>query len=85
VNGREAVKAQADRVVGMTVEDARALPGMLGKIVPLQLELHGWYARTSDGVVTFYEREDVATKLLEGNARIEREISALVTRLGGTA
>lgn len=56
MNTKETVKAKASRVVTLSVEDARSLPGMLGKIVPLQLELHGWYARQSAGVVTFYER-----------------------------
>ena len=35
------IKARADRIVTLTVAEARALPGLLGQIVPLELELHG--------------------------------------------
>lgn len=49
--------ARANRVVKLTVEEARLLPGLLGQVVPLELELRGWYAKEHDGVVTFYDRK----------------------------
>jgi hypothetical protein len=55
-NKREMARSQATRVISLSLEDARRLPNMLGQIVPLQLELHGWFACKHDGKTTFYER-----------------------------
>jgi hypothetical protein len=52
---REWARKQAAKIVSISIEEARKLPSMLGRIVPLQLELHGWYACQHAGVTTFYE------------------------------
>lgn len=48
--------ATADRVVTLTVAEARALPGMLRAIVPPMLLHHGHYTATVGGVKTLYVR-----------------------------
>ena len=52
---REIAKNRANEIVRLTVAEAKSLPNMLGKIVPVQLSEYGWYAREHDGKVTFYE------------------------------
>jgi len=55
---KEWARSRAGKVVRLSIDEARALPNMLGQIVPLQLELHGWYACQHAGVTTFYERTE---------------------------
>jgi hypothetical protein len=52
---REWARSQAAKVVPLSIKEARRLPNLLGQIVPLELELHGWYACQHAGVTTFYE------------------------------
>lgn len=44
----------AEQRITMTVEQAKELPGVLGRVVPAMLEVRGWHAVTVDGVKTFY-------------------------------
>ena len=55
VSKREWARAKASRIVTLTADEARALPGMLAKIVPFELSRVGWYATEHNGVVTYYE------------------------------
>ena len=55
---RQQAREQADKVITLTVKEARRLGGMLGKIVPVQLTYHSWYACEIDGVKTFYIRQE---------------------------
>ena len=46
----DSIKAQADHVHSITMEEARALPNMLGILCSTDLRFHGWYGCTqSDG------------------------------------
>ena len=51
------LRRTADRVIELTVEEGRALPGMLGRIVPPMLIHHGYYTATVDGAKTLYVRK----------------------------
>lgn len=52
---REWAKSKAKSIKIMTVEEAKKLPGFLGKIVPVQLSMHGWYANETGHGVSYYE------------------------------
>ena len=58
MNARGQAREQADKVVTLTIKEASKLHGMLGKIVPVQLDYNGWYACSVDGVKTFYIRQE---------------------------
>ncbi len=46
----EQARAEADDVREVTLEEAKALPGMLGRIADVMLRQNGWYGyRTDDG------------------------------------
>ena len=49
------IKAMADKVISMTLPEARALPGLRGKMWPTQLEFNGFIDVTQDGQKFFYE------------------------------
>lgn len=49
-----AVLNEADKIIPITMEQARALPNMLGAIAPHELRARGYYAVTRDGVKTLY-------------------------------
>ena len=55
-------KSIATTHVTLTIEEARSLPNMLGRIVPVELQLNGWYARNDPitNNVTYYERKDTS-------------------------
>jgi hypothetical protein len=58
------IKAMADKVVKITMEQAMAMPGILGKVMPCQLRELGYYARgekLEDGSVlkVFYTLEEM--------------------------
>jgi hypothetical protein len=40
------LRKTAERVVVLTLDEARQLPGLLGRIVPTVLSVHGYYAVT---------------------------------------
>lgn len=44
----------ADRTVHLSLGDAKALPNMLGRIVPAMLRAHGFYTATVNGAKTLY-------------------------------
>jgi len=48
------IRQQAERVVPLTMDDARALPAMLGRIVPAMLLFHGFYTCKVGDVRTLY-------------------------------
>lgn len=52
---REWAKRNAKKIKIMTVKESKELPGFLGKIVPLQLSMHGWFAHETEHGVTYYE------------------------------
>jgi hypothetical protein len=52
---REWAKSKAKSIKIMTVEESKELPGFLGKIVPVQLSMHGWYAHETGHGVSYYE------------------------------
>ena len=54
-NHRDIVKANAIEVRTISIESARALPGFLGKIVPVQLSEYGWYAHNTPNGIIYYE------------------------------
>lgn len=45
----------ADEKRLISIENAKKLPGFLGKIIPIQLELYGWYAYRNGEKNIFYE------------------------------
>lgn len=49
------IKARASKIKIITIDDAKTLPGLLGKIVPVQLKENGWYAHNSNGTIIYYE------------------------------
>lgn len=51
------VTADAERRIPITMEDARRVGGILGRILAAKLERCGWYAVTVDGVKTLYTLE----------------------------
>jgi hypothetical protein len=44
------VRRQAERTVELTLEEAKALPNMLGRIAPGMMAYHGFYSATVGGV-----------------------------------
>lgn len=50
------VQSAADRVVTLSLIEARQLPNLLGRIAPVMLAQHGFYAATVGGVKTLYVR-----------------------------
>lgn len=52
------VRAQAQNTISLTLTEAAALPGALGKLVPLELRYHGYYAVIVGGIKTLYIRVD---------------------------
>lgn len=43
------VRAQADVTKVMTADEAKDLPGMIGRIAPPMMEAHGFYSYTQNG------------------------------------
>lgn len=54
-SARKDLRAQAYKIITLSIEEAKCLPNLLGKIVPYQLQTFGYYARTWEGKITFYE------------------------------
>ena len=52
---REIIRAQAKEINVISIESARALPGFLGKIVPVQLSEYGWHAHNTANGIIYYE------------------------------
>ena len=53
----EQIKAMADEIRTITIEEASALPGFLGRIIPVELREYGYATRTSPetGKKIFYQ------------------------------
>ena len=51
---REEVQPMAEKVIEVTMEGAKALPNMLGRICPSHLKQFGFYGAMVDGVKTLY-------------------------------
>lgn len=51
------IRAQAEATIVVTLDQAKALPGMLGRIVPGMLAFHGFYTCNLDGKRTLYLAE----------------------------
>jgi len=49
------VKAMADEVRKISMDEASKLPGFLGKIVPCHFREVGYYSRMENGIKVFYE------------------------------
>ena len=49
------IKLLADVVVPITIEDAKRLPGLLGRTVPVKLQYTGYATVNVAGRKTFYE------------------------------
>mgnify|MGYP007100091450 CR=1 FL=1 len=51
------IKAMADKVISVTMDQAAAFPGFLGKIIPCHLREVGYYTRTDPDTMQkiFYE------------------------------
>ena len=54
VIARRTAEQYGHRIVEVTVEDAKRLPNMLGRIAPAMLRAHGYYTATVGGVKTLY-------------------------------
>lgn len=48
------IKDEAQRVFELGLAESKALPGMLGRVVPGMLAFNGFYTATVDGVKTLY-------------------------------
>lgn len=49
------LKAHADKVIPMTMAEAKALPGMLAPLISGQFVFQGYCARNAGGEKRFYE------------------------------
>jgi hypothetical protein len=49
------IKAMADEVRKVTMDEASKMPGMLGKIVPCHFKEMGYYSRLENGKKVYYE------------------------------
>jgi len=49
------IKAMADEVVKITLEEAKAMPGFYGRLWPTQLEMNGFVDVKQNGKKMFYE------------------------------
>jgi len=52
---RDWAKQNAKEVKIMTTEESKNLPQFLGKIVPVQLSMNGWYAHETGSGIVYYE------------------------------
>lgn len=52
---RDLAKQNAKEVKIMTAEESKNLPNFLGKIVPVQLSMNGWYAHETGNGIVYYE------------------------------
>lgn len=52
---QEFAKQNAYVKTDISVEESRKLPNLLGKIVPVQLQMYGWYAHNTDKGIHYYE------------------------------
>ena len=52
---REWAKQNAKTIKVITVAEAKNLPQFLGKIVPVQLSMNGWYAHETGNGIVYYE------------------------------
>ena len=55
-NTIQSLKATADVVVTLSVDEAAQLPNLLGRICAATLQHKGYYTATVDGVKTLYVR-----------------------------
>ena len=55
MNVTRAIRQQAQRIIIITPEQAKQLPGLLGTLVPTMLRHHGWYACHVDKIKTLYQ------------------------------
>ena len=53
-----AIRQQADEIRSVTLTDARALPNLLGRIVPAMLARHGYYTATIANRRIYFELHD---------------------------
>jgi len=51
------IKAMADKVITLSMDEAASLPGFFGKIIPVHLREVGYYTRTDPKTMqkVFYE------------------------------
>lgn len=52
------LKSKADKIIELTVEEAKNLPGFLGTSVPAHLQYNGYRDITVDGVKTLYIKKE---------------------------
>jgi hypothetical protein len=50
----DAIRRDAERTFELTLDEARALPDMLGRIAPGMMAFHGFYSCVKGGVKTLY-------------------------------
>ena len=67
---REALRSKgAIRLITLSVDEARELPNLLGRIAPPVLAEHGYYAATVGGQKTLYVRRDMGPTYATRNRR----------------
>lgn len=49
------LRAKAYKIIALTMEEAKSLPNFLGKIVPMQLKINGYYACKDELGIRYYE------------------------------
>jgi hypothetical protein len=58
MNKRNKIKAEADEVRSLTMEEAAAQPGMWGKILPCMFREVGYETATINGKKVFFELKE---------------------------
>lgn len=53
----------ADCVEVLTIEEAGRLPGLLGRIAPAMMRLHGWYSCFHNGMDMLYVLPDANVQM----------------------
>jgi hypothetical protein len=61
----------AEKTFTVNLEQAKGLPGMLGRITPGMLAFHGFYTVTVDGVKTLYHADKTDPAFAELKRRAE--------------
>ena len=55
MEAKKNLRAQAYKIISISIEEAKGLPNFLGKIVPMQLKINGYYACKDELGIRYYE------------------------------
>ena len=55
MEAKKDLRARAYKIIALTMEEAKSLPNFLGKIVPMQLKINGYYACKDELGIRYYE------------------------------